>query len=47
MKPVAGGRAAPTKMAAALAAGASWATAAAKAAAWPAGRLFGGRRGWP
>lgn len=43
----AGGRAAPTKMAVALAAGASWATAEAKAAARPAGRLFGVRRGWP
>jgi hypothetical protein len=47
VKPVAGGRAAPTKMAAALAAGASWATAAAKAAARPVGRLFGDKRGWP
>jgi hypothetical protein len=47
VKSVAGGRAGPTKMAAALAAGAIWATAAAKAGARPAGALYGGRRGWP
>ena len=47
MKPVAGGRVGPTKMAAAPAAGESWAIAAAKAAAGPAGALREGSRGWP
>lgn len=47
MKPVTGGRAGPTKMAAAPAAGEIWAIAAAKAAAGPAGELHGGGRGWP
>ena len=47
MKPAAGGRAGPTKMAAAPAVGEIWALAAAKAAAGPAGVLHEGSRGWP
>ena len=47
MKPAAGARAGPRKMAAAPAAGETWATAAAKAAARPAGVLHAGSRGWP